>query len=89
MKLKTRWPNRSLDTKWLVRIPLYATCVLAALMFSLLCRHYEWEPLSWQGILAGILMLVVVIWLVMAPLLIVEQLLSKEEVEDEQGDHHD
>lgn len=78
MKLPVRGFRKPLDTKWLVRIPLYTSGVFAAFALAATLRAKDWEPLSWQGLLAALSVLVILDFFVLAPLLVVEQLLGEK-----------
>lgn len=76
--------DRKLAVKWLVRIPLYTSGGITAWALSATLHARDWEPLSWQALVLSFVLLVVLVWLVMTPLLVVQQLLEQAEDEKEE-----
>ena len=75
--------DRKLAIKWLIRIPLYTSGGISAWATAATLHAKDWEPLSWQALTFASVLLVMLIWLVMTPLLVVEQLLERAEEEKE------
>jgi hypothetical protein len=73
--------NKKLDVKWLVLIPMYSSAALAGLSLAALFHSEDWDPFDWQALVVSLGLLVLVVWLIIAPLLIVQQLLERAEEE--------
>jgi len=69
---------REPHAKWLIEIPLWASAILTGLAGASVAAARDWDFFSWQGVLLAIALVSFLIFFVMAPLLVLKQILEDE-----------